>query len=117
MSVKLFQVRITASRQSDVTPAILASSRASAPKLRTAALPEIESARAPPIRVSSDTERWFRGRAKREIRNRLEPMNRATAKRENKPTMGQRRIIMTDKPTRTSRAGPIHMITASETWS
>ena len=108
---------MTAPRHRVVTPAIRASSRASAPKLRTAALPEMESARAPPIRVSRATERWLRGRAKREIRNRLEAMNRPTANSENRPTMGQRRIIITDRPTSTSRAGPIHMTTASETWS
>ena len=62
-SVNRLQVRMVALRHSSVTPAMRASSRASAPKAFTEAFDEMESASAPPIRESSATDFRFSGRA------------------------------------------------------
>ena len=62
-SVNRFQVLMVIVRHISVTPAIRASSRASAPKDFTVALDEMESAIAPPIRESIATDFRFEGRA------------------------------------------------------
>jgi len=63
MLVNRVQVLLAARRHSSVTPPMRASSRASAPKLFTVGFEAIESDRAPPMRLSSATDRRLAGRA------------------------------------------------------